>query len=86
MRRRRSSPHSLEELITAEKKKLKEQADGLSHGPQKYALLKKIAELDTALDLDEWLSSPSASTTEIEPRRLATRSSCFRQKESKRRA
>ena len=83
MRRRRSSPHSFEELIRGQKQKLKKQAGGLSQGPQKRALLRKIEQLDSALDLNEWLSSPSASTPEIGPRRLAALSSRFRQKEPK---
>ncbi len=83
MRRRRSSPHSFEQLIRTQKKKLKEQAAGLSHGPQKCALLRKIEQLDSALNLNEWLSSPSASTPEVGLRRLAALSSRVRQKEPK---
>ena len=58
MQRRRSVPHTFEENIAAEKAKLEAQVAKLKHGPQKDALVRKIRQLDTALHMSEWLSSP----------------------------
>jgi hypothetical protein len=57
-RRRRSTPHSFEEQIAAEKSRLEEQAATLPPGPQKDALLKKIRQLETASHMNAWLTSP----------------------------
>jgi hypothetical protein len=66
-RRRRSKPHTFEERIAAEKAKIEAQLveidgqlDSLSLSPAKEALLKKIRQLDTASDMNEWLSSPES--------------------------
>jgi hypothetical protein len=56
--RRRPRPHSFEGRIENEKKRLQEQADLLPHGPLKRELLRKIRQLDTASQLNDWLSSP----------------------------
>jgi hypothetical protein len=58
MQRRRSVPHTFEENIAAEKAKLEAQVAKLKHGPQRDALVRKIRQLDTALHVSEWLSSP----------------------------
>jgi hypothetical protein len=57
-RRRRSTPHSFEDQIAAEKSRLEEQAATLPPGPQKDVLLKKIRQLETATRMNEWLTSP----------------------------
>lgn len=53
-----SVPHNFEKQIAAEKIELEEKASSLPPGPQKYILLKKIRQLETAARVDEWLSSP----------------------------
>jgi hypothetical protein len=58
MQRRRSITHTFEENIAAEKAKLEAQLATLKPGPQMDALRKKIRQLNTAADLNEWLSSP----------------------------
>jgi hypothetical protein len=58
MQRRRSSPHSFEGQIAAEKKRLEEQISRTPHGPQRAALIKKIRQLDTASHMSDWLHSP----------------------------
>jgi hypothetical protein len=58
MQRQRSKPHSFEDQIAAEKKRLEEQAALLSHGPERRALEHKIRQLETASHMNEWLRSP----------------------------
>jgi hypothetical protein len=58
MQRRRSTPHSFEDQIAAEKSRLEEQAANLPPGPDRDALLKKIRQLETASHMNEWLTSP----------------------------
>jgi hypothetical protein len=58
MQRRRSSQHTLDSRIEAERARLEAQVAALPPGPQKDALLNKIGHLDTASHMNEWLSSP----------------------------
>jgi hypothetical protein len=58
MQRRRSVPHSFEENLAAEKAKLEAQVAQLKPGPQRDGLLRKIRQLETALHMNEWLTSP----------------------------
>jgi hypothetical protein len=58
MQRRRSTPHTFEDRIAAEKAKLEAQVAKLKPGPQMDALRKKIRQLETASHMNEWLSSP----------------------------
>ena len=57
-RRRRSSPHTFEENIAAEKAKLEAQIAKLKPGPQMDTVLKKIRQLETVAHMSEWLTSP----------------------------
>jgi hypothetical protein len=57
MQRRRSVPHIFEDNIAVEKSTLEAQLAGRKPGPQTEALRKKIRQLETALHLNEWLSS-----------------------------
>ena len=57
-RRRRSAPHTFEENIAAEKAKLEAQVAQLKPSPQRDGLLRKIRQLETALRVNEWLTSP----------------------------
>jgi hypothetical protein len=56
--RSRSVPHTFEQNLAAEKAKLEAQLAKLKPGPQMDALRKKIRQLDTAVHINEWLSSP----------------------------
>ena len=58
MQRRRSSAHTFEDRIAAEKAKLEAQIAKLKPGPQMDGLLKKISQLETAANINEWLTSP----------------------------
>jgi hypothetical protein len=57
-RRRRSVPHAFEEILATEKAKLEAQVAKLKPGPQMDELLMKVRQLETALHINEWLSSP----------------------------
>jgi hypothetical protein len=58
MSRRRSVPHTFEGNLSAEKAKLEAQIAKLKPGPEMDALSAKIRQLDTALHMNEWLTSP----------------------------
>src|SRR5882672_3880839 len=58
MQRRRSSAHTFEDRIAAEKACLEAQLAKLKPGPQMDGLLKKISQLETAANINEWLTSP----------------------------
>lgn len=64
MQRRRSMPHSFEDQIATEKKRLEEQIAAIPHGPQRDALVKKIRQLETASHMNEWLRSPGLQPPE----------------------
>ena len=59
MPRRRSIPHTFTERIKAEKARLEGQAARLRRGPKKDVLLEKIRQLETAAQINEWLSLPN---------------------------
>ncbi|MGY2906969.1 cell division protein FtsB [Bradyrhizobium sp. URHC0002] len=65
MQRRRSPAHTFEENIAAEKARLEAQIAKLKPGPQRDALLKKISQLETASDINEWLTSPGLRPPEL---------------------
>ena len=58
MQRRRSTAHTFEDRIAAEKARLEAQVARLRDGPKKDELLEKIRQLETASHINEWLSSP----------------------------
>ena len=64
MKRRHAVPHTFEANIAAEKAKLEAQVAQLKPGPQMDALLRKIRQLETASDINEWLSSPGLQPPE----------------------
>jgi hypothetical protein len=64
MQRRRSIPHTFEENLAAEKAKLEAQVAQLKPGPQRDGLLRKIRQLETALHMNEWLTSPGLQPPE----------------------
>ena len=51
-------PHTFEQRVAAEKSQLEAQAAKLRPGQQKDELLHKIAQLETAARLNDWLNSP----------------------------
>jgi hypothetical protein len=50
--------HTFEERLAAEKSRLETRAAKLQPGQQKDELLHKIAQLETAARLNDWLNSP----------------------------
>lgn len=56
--RRRSVPHTFKERIAVEKARLEAQVAKSRPGPQKDRLLEKISQLETAAQMNEWLTSP----------------------------
>ena len=56
--RRRSSPHSFEQQLVAEKARLRAQLQNAPQGPERDVLVKKIRQIETASHINEWLSSP----------------------------
>jgi hypothetical protein len=61
MPRRRSIPQSFEDRIAAEKARIEGRVARLRDGP-KDELLEKIRQLETAAQINAWLSSLGAST------------------------
>jgi hypothetical protein len=57
-RRRRSSTHTFEDRIAAEKVRVEAQVAKLPPGSEKDRLLEKISQLDRASHMNKWLSSP----------------------------
>jgi hypothetical protein len=62
MQRRPPKPHTFEGRIAAERARAQQAAAKLANGPHKDALLKKIDQLDKALRIYGWLSSPELQT------------------------
>ena len=58
MQRRRSTAHTFEDRIAAEKARLEAQVARLRDSSKKDLLLEKIRQLETASHINEWLSSP----------------------------
>jgi hypothetical protein len=56
--RRRSTPHSFEDQLAAERARLKAMLATAPRGPERDALIEKIRQIETASHINEWLSSP----------------------------
>jgi hypothetical protein len=69
MKRQRSKPHSFEDRLAAEKKRLEAKAALLREGDEREALLGKIAQIDTASHLNELLRSPRPRPSDQDPSR-----------------
>jgi hypothetical protein len=67
MKRQRSKPHSFEDRLAAEKKRLEEKAALLRDGDERTALLGKIAQIDTASHLNELLRHPRSRGSDQDP-------------------
>ena len=63
--RRRSTPHTFEDRIAAEKVKLEAQLAKLKPGPEMDALRKKLTQLETASHISEWLSAPRTTNPDM---------------------
>ena len=57
-RRRRSTPHTLEDRIAAEKARQLAQVAKLPPGSERDRLLEKIVQLERASHMNKWLTSP----------------------------
>jgi hypothetical protein len=64
LRRRFKQTKSLEERLSEEAKRLREEAKSLPHGAVREALLRKARQAETASRMNEWLSSPGLQPTE----------------------
>jgi hypothetical protein len=69
MKRQRSKPHSFEDRLAAEKKRLEAKAALLREGDEREALLGKIAQIDTACHLNELLRPPRPRPSDQDPSR-----------------
>ena len=65
MPRQRSTPHTFEGNIAAERARLEAELAKLKPGSQMDALRKKIRQLDTAARISEWLSSPGLRPPDV---------------------
>ena len=84
MPRRRSIPHTFEDRIEAEKARIEGRVARLRDGPKKDELLEKIRQLETAAQINGWLSSPGGSPPRafLEPRpRLPDSASMHKERE-----
>ena len=57
-RRRRSSTHTFEDRIAAEKVRVEAQVAKLPPGSERDTLLEKIVQLERASHMNKWLTSP----------------------------
>jgi hypothetical protein len=64
LRRRFKQTKSLEERLSEESKRLREEAKSLPHGAAREALLRKARQAETASRINEWLSSPGLQPPE----------------------
>jgi hypothetical protein len=62
--RSHSKLNSFEDRIVAEKARVEEQLAGVSRGPQRDTLVKRIRQLDTASRINAWLISPGLQPPE----------------------
>ena len=67
MQRRRSSPHTFENQIAAQKAMLEAELVGIGEGAAREVLLLKISELDRAMDMSKWLRPPPSKAAKTEP-------------------
>jgi hypothetical protein len=58
LRRRFKQPQTLEERLSEEAKRLREEAKLLPLGAQREMLLRKARQAETGSHMSEWLSSP----------------------------
>jgi hypothetical protein len=54
--RKRSKPHSFEQRLAEHRSRLEAEAARLPHGSDRDAVMKRIEQLQTAADMNKWLS------------------------------
>jgi hypothetical protein len=54
--RKRSEPHTFEQRLEAQRLRLETEAAKLARGSERDALVKRIEQLQTAADMNMWLS------------------------------
>ena len=59
--RRRSKPHSFVDQLEAEKARITAQLKS-ARGPERGPLIQKINQIETAIQVNDWLSSPVLKT------------------------
>jgi hypothetical protein len=64
MRRRFKQTCSLEERLTQESARLREEALGLPTGAERDSLIRRARQAETASHMNEWLTSPGLRTPE----------------------
>jgi hypothetical protein len=63
-RRRFKQTTTLEERLSQEAKRLREQAEELPHGPEREILLRRARQAETGSHMSEWLKSPGLQPPE----------------------
>jgi phage FluMu protein gp41 len=58
MKRRRSEPYVFDERLNAEKIRVEAQLEETISSPQRDMLARKLRQIDTALHINGWISSP----------------------------
>jgi hypothetical protein len=59
MQRKRSKPHSFKDRLIETLNRTQIQADRLRPGPKQDALLEKVRQLEAAVDMNDYLTSPN---------------------------
>ena len=57
MKRRRSEPYTFDERLNAEKARIRAELECANPGQQRFALERKLRQIETALHIDSWVSS-----------------------------
>jgi hypothetical protein len=55
---RRSNPLTFDDKLNAEKARIEAEMERIDIGPQRDLLEHKLRQIDTAFQVDKWLSSP----------------------------
>jgi hypothetical protein len=56
--RKRSEPHTFEQRLDEHRARLEAEAARLPHGSERDDVMKRIAQVQTAADMNMWLSAP----------------------------
>ena len=67
--RRRSKPHTFDERLNEEKARIEAELEPTEPGPQRNLLELKLRQIETAREIEDWLSStgPQRSSRRAEP-------------------
>jgi hypothetical protein len=66
-RRRFQNTLTFPDRLAKEAKRLREEAETKSPGPERDALLRKARQADTAAHIDQWISSPGLKPPTFDP-------------------